>query len=396
MATAQFDSESEMQAWLRTTLADCDGLASLVVNPNYLNQLSPATYAQKRFSASYKLAWRSLEYNRILTDNENISLAEGEALRPDFLLYGLESESIVVVELKNLPKTTREAGTEIGAYAAEIRSYLPLLSDGDIASVLISTSWPTLLKHFVCNEVMWLGRTVICLEPVKEGAKLALKIKEIDSFLDESPHFKLSPETLGGFCLCLYDYSNKAQGPDNSRLDQYLLQMRAAGAAMASRGNALRSHGFAFLWKDLSESIAAQYCFTIANVASFQGVRQLLVGPPPYQAVNTTHQKLLELLRDFDPQGHGVTLSEIRRYACEYVNDWCTADAENYTDWGTLRDDMYRTPSELLGFYSWGIFAEAFHERLKREYADGNHDTKLDSPYVGLEILNELIEQNIE
>ena len=384
MKAKLFDSEQEMQEWLRLAFSQDNDFSSLIVNGEYIEALKPTGFIERKFATSYRMAWRALQYVEVLTDNQNIALMKGEVLRPDFMLYGQESQTIAVVELKNLPNTTREAGTEFGAYAAAIRSYLPFLADGDVISVLISTDWPTLLRHFVRNEILWLGRTVICLEPIRRGRKFALEIKGIDHFLQTESSVKFSADTVGGLCLSLHDYGRQG-------LDRHVMQMRAAGAAMASQGSALKSHGFAFLWKDHRSDIPAPYCFTIANIASFQTLTRLLVGPPPYKTVNRTHKKLLEIVRNFDPQGHGVSLHEIARRGREFLQSCSSPQIEFGTDWANLKTDINENSEKMMGFYPWGFFAEAFHEHLKAEYDRGNHNVAPDCPRIGWKVVEELV-----
>lgn len=384
MKAKLFNSEKDMQEWLRLAISQDNDFSSLVVNGEYIEALQPTGFIERKFATSYRMAWRALQYVGVLTDNRNIALMKGEVLRPDFTLYGQESQTIVVVELKNLPNTTREAGTEIGAYAAAIRSYLPFLADGDIISVLISTDWPPLLRHFIRNEILWLGRTVICLEPVKRGRNIALKIKGIDQFLPAESSFKFSADTLGGLCLSLYDYNQRG-------LDRHVMQMRAAGAAMANQGTALRNHGFAFLWKDGHSDIPAPYCFTIVNVASFQALTRLRVGSPPYRPVNDTHKRLLQIVRDFDPQGHGVSLHAIAQRGREFLQSCSSPQIEFGTDWTNLKTDISENSLKMMGFYPWGFFAEAFHEHLKAEYDRGNHNVAPDCPRIGWKVVEELV-----
>src|SRR5689334_14728819 len=82
-------------------------------------------------------------------------------------------------------RPSRQAGTEAGAYAGELRSHLPFLSDGDVVNVLISSVWPTLLRHYVAHEILWIGRKVLCLEPVEVGESHSLKIVEPARFTDD-------------------------------------------------------------------------------------------------------------------------------------------------------------------------------------------------------------------
>jgi hypothetical protein len=380
-----FNREDDMQDWLRKEFAKGDVFDSLTINKSYVEQLDPSSFAERRFAASYRMAWKALRHVEVIADNQNIARFKGEILKPDFVLYGQEYETIAVVELKNRIEATREAGTEIGAYAATIRDYLPFLADGDVISVLISSEWPTLLKRFVFNEVVWLGRTVICLQPAESRGRLFLKIIDFEIFLREDSPLKFSTSEFGGFCLCLYD--DREQG-----LDREVMRMRAAGTAMAGRGNALRNHGFSFLWKDCHGDMPAPYCFTIANVAPFQTLSRLLPDRPPYRAVNEIHHRLLKIRREFDPLGTSISLHEIANCAADFLKN-CSAPRKEFgSEWTYLERDIHENSAEMIGFYAWGFFAEAFQEGLKAEYERGRRNAPLDCPVVGRKVVNELID----
>lgn len=386
MSEKLFSSESDMQSWLRRELKNGGSFESITINKGYVEELEPSGFTERRFAVSYRMAWKALRHIEIVSDNQNIARFNGEILRPDFVLYGQEYETIAVVELKNHIEATREAGTEIGAYAATIRDYLPFLADGDVISVLISSEWPTLLKRFIFNEVVWLGRTVICFQPVNSGGRLFLKIIDVEMFLREKLPLKFSTSEFGGLCLCLYDDDGE------QRLDHEVMRMRAAGAAMAGRGNSLRNHGFSFLWKDYQADIPAPYCFTIVNVAPFQTLTRLLSGRPPYRAVNKIHSQLIKIRREFDPPGTSISLHEIANCADDFLKGCSTPRKEFGAEWTYLERDIRENSAEMIGFYPWGFFAEAFQEELKAEYERGRHNAPLDCPVVGRKVVNELID----
>ena len=161
-----FSSESIMQEWLSRALEGAEGLAELIVNLDALEEESASNFAASRMLQSFRTCVSSLYITQKISENENISINEGEILKPDFVLYAPETESVVIVELKNIAGPTRQAGTELAAYSCEIRTTIPFLSDGDIVHILISTEWPTLLRHFVQHEIFWQRKNLLCLQPV--------------------------------------------------------------------------------------------------------------------------------------------------------------------------------------------------------------------------------------
>lgn len=163
-----FNSESEMQSWLEDELKNLHDFAELIENKDYLE--NPDTIAgtilEKKYLNSFSETLSSLYSNVLISQNENISLSKRNILKPDLILYSGDNEGVVIIELKNAISATRQLGTEILAYANEIKSYLPLISDNDIYFVIISNEWPTLLKHFIFYEIYWQNKNIICLEPI--------------------------------------------------------------------------------------------------------------------------------------------------------------------------------------------------------------------------------------
>jgi len=356
---------------------------ALVSNSLYLENFRPKGYAEEKFVESYNLAWGALTYVEILTADTNISLNKTEALRPDFILYDQEKESIIIVELKNRAQATREAGTEIGAYAAAIRKYMPLLADSDIVNVIVSSAWPPLLRHFIFNEIVWLGRSVICMEPCVENGNDHLRIKDIRCFTDSERAAKIPLDALGGHVIGLERSSQQSES-----LSRHVRRMRQAGMAMARKGTALRSHGFAFLWQ--TDNAHVPYCFTLVNVAPLLDLGHLAAQDPPFSMINAFAQRLRHVVRDNGPGGHTRSLSLIDKHARIFVETWCRPVSEAYCDWESLKQDILDHKVRMLGFYPWGIFAEVFHSKLAQRISKGK-DATHDRCATGWEVISELV-----
>jgi len=210
-----FENESAMQKWLHEKFESETSLSELIINYHEFKDASlpsSGSLILKKLRESYLFCMSSFENNELLFANKNISLNLKDVLKPDFVLYAAETQSIVIVELKNIKGPTRQVGTELGAYAAEVKSYLPYLADGEVINVIISTEWPVLLRHYVVNEIMWLNRNVICLEPVEDEGMILLRIVPPSAIADVDKPFSISGQQLGGYHLCLYDYEAKSQG----------------------------------------------------------------------------------------------------------------------------------------------------------------------------------------
>lgn len=383
-----FSSEKAMQKWLSDQFSSDYSLLDLIVNDEKFLELEPETITSRKVFESFSYSLNSLAVNSIITENANISLDKKDSLKPDFLLYAAETESIVIVEIKNSGHSTREGGTEIGAYASEIKSYVPFISDGDIVNVLISPKWPTLIKHHVFHEIFWGNRNIICLEPIEVEGTIQLQIVDISLFEDKSIALKIGNLHLGGFHICLYDDALYGKNPDRLRLDSNIEQMKTAVNAMAVRGNIQKTHGFAFLWKDKSKISLAPYMITAVNFAPFKSIERLFHNEE--MEMTEMIEKFINIIHEYDPMGHGQSLISITEAGESFLNSFCSPRMEGFHSWNILKETMLRR-SDLISFHAWGIFGEVFTDALLTEYQNGNLNTKADDPNLGLAVIDELV-----
>jgi len=391
-----FKSEKEMQAWLSDLFKKGHFLAEIVLNyedfrKNKHHDNYPESSYQKIIQ-SFQHCLNSFENHEVLSEDVNISLNPGDILRPDFLLYSPGSESILIVELKNIKGPTRQVATEIGAYAAEIRSYLPFLADGDLVNVIISCEWPSLLYHFVYYEIVWLNKGIICLEPIQNGDEMGLKIVDPLIIFKEQMIPLISAKQLGGYQICLYD-DQILGGGDYMRLEEYEDSMRVALNAMSAKGNSLKANGFAFLWRHCFDVGLAPYNITVINFASFQ--TPSLTTRNPLIQKSDFGKRLKKVVRDYDPEGHSRTLDVIADYGEIFLKEFCSPKVEGYSNWETLKPRIF-TNTDALAFIGWGIFQDRLFDRLRLMPKHDEADFRFEStdPLFAIEMLNEIIKEN--
>lgn len=375
-----FADEKAMQDCLVGQIhCDNHALGELIVNPEYLSDAAPTTYSETRFFESYRRAMAALECVKVLVVNKNIAVEKREKLRPDLVLYDEYKGAIIVVELKNRAAATREAGTELGAYAAAVRTYMPFIAAGDIVSVVISSEWPTLLRRFVFNEIVWFGRTVICLEPsLSPEGHVTLSIMQIDTFTGRNTAKAIRASDLTGHILSL-------KPPKNGFPRTHVAQMRMAGLAMTHRGTALGNNGFAFLWK--TNDSDAPYSFSLVDVSPMQDLFHLCQNGPPYRPINAFHNALFKVGGSPDLSR---SLTEIREHAQSFLKLCSIPHLESAMDWHGIAQDMLENGTEAIGFYPWGVFADAYHLKLARN-AMQTGSTKHDAVGVGWDTISELV-----
>ncbi|GEN71295.1 hypothetical protein [Chryseobacterium lathyri] len=388
----EFESEKEMQKWLSNIFAKGQCLADVIINyEEFISSSDHLNYpdsSHQKIAHSFLHCLKSFENHEVLVEDKNISLNSDDILRPDFLLYSSATESIIIVELKNQKSSTRQTATEIGAYAAELRSYLPFLSEGDLVNVIVSSEWPTLLCHFTYNEIVWLHKRIICLEPTHSGGERALKIVDPYLIFKEQMTPSISAQQLGGYQICLYDDQLYAGG-DYMRLQEFENSMFIALNAMSAKGNSLKAHGFAFLWRHRFDVGFAPYNITVMNFASFQTPMLTIENSTVNE--NIFSNKLIKAIHDHNPEGHSNTLDIISDYAETFLKEFCSPRAEGYSNWQTLKPRIFTEIA--IAFVGWGYFQDRLFDRLAKMPKHEEADIRFEStdPLFAIAMLNEII-----
>lgn len=387
-----FESESEMQNWLCNELEkdDCYGLADLIIGDDALDSYKPSKIEEEKVKNSYEECLSALYCNEIISKDENISLKIGETLRPDILLYSPEQEGVVLVELKNIKGPSRQAGTEIGAYSGELRTYMPFLSDGDLYRIIVSPVWPVLLRHYVFHEIFWQNQNILCLEPVETTDGIKLKIVEINAILEADTATKISSKHITGYQLCLYDDERYKKDGDRQRLDKYLPQMEAALNAMAIEGEAQNGNGFAFLWKENNDQSLSPYNISVFNLAPFQSIERFLHEVKDLDELSVMQKRFVNLVQSHGILGHGKSLINLTQSGSKFLEKICKPRMEGFVTWQILSEIMLDR-GILVAFKGWGTFGKIFNEKLLEEYNDGNYSTSSTCPDIGLKTVLSLI-----
>jgi len=167
-------------------------------------------------------------------------------------------------------------------------------------------------------------------------------------------------------------------------------QIRTALNAMSAKGNSLRTHGFAFLWRNIYEVGLAPYTITMVNYSSFQALPYAFLDPD--YLPNDTAMRFLQLIRDHAPEGHGQMLDKICEAGERFLNSFCEPRPEYFTDWMNLKPQIFQE-TDALAFVGWGIFEELFYERLAKEYEMADFDYRHDNPLLAISMLNEIIDE---
>lgn len=387
-----FSSEKEMQEWLEDQFTTIEGLSELIVNIEDIEKYTPKNISEDKIKKVFLYCIESLGMNELLTKNEDISLVKGDSLNPDMFAYAPETESIVIIELKNRGGATREAGTELSAYAGEIKSALSYLSDGEIINVIISPAWPTLLKHHLYNNIFWQSKNTICLEPCIFEDEIKLKIIDIPMLVQADIPIKISEEHLGGYHICLYDMTMYQMPRPVSKLYQKLKLIKSSISAIATKGEKMNTHGFAFLTEG---GYLSPYFITLVNVAPFKSIERILHSNDikSYSDLPLIEKKILDTYLEYVPDGHGASLNTLFKMTNSMLGGVCSPSPELFGSWSELKDHISVDYNPIY-FESWGIFKELAIEKLHEKYIDGVQDMDLNSVELGFEVLGEIIDKD--
>jgi hypothetical protein len=388
-----FENERKIQQWLSESFAQGHAIKDLITNLDdfdLVNFPPDLSHAALKVYETFHYCLQSFEVNEVIMENTNISLGPRDSLRPDFLIYAPETETVIILEIKNIAGPSREAGTELSAYSAEVKNYIPFLSDGDVVNVIISTQWPTLLRHYIFNEIFWLQRNLICLQPVETATGTALAVLDPKVVITDDLRPAIGLQHLGGYQLCLYD-DELYRGGDFDRHDDYKEQMMTALNAMSVKGYAQRSHGFAFLWKNNFKSGLAPYNITLINIAPFRTLERLF-HDEKFEP-NPMTLRMVDMVKEYAPDGHGMTLESIKNYGERFLAHFCTPRTEGFSTWEYLRSYVFKE-TDVIAFVGWGFFGELYFDRLHKAYLEGDQHISSTDPFVGIALLDELIDEN--
>jgi hypothetical protein len=244
-----------------------------------------------------------------------------------------------------------------------------------------------LLRHYARDQILWQGRNLLCLRPVAhEDNTVALEIVGPQEIAGDALEYSLNPEQVGGYQICLYDYHR------HGNFSQYENQFRSALQCMANEGNRQRSHGFAYLWRNREDFSLAPYSITCMNVAPFVVHSD---SPDPHKIFNSLFlTKLLDVVDDFSPAGHGESLRVISDAGRKIVETICEPRYEGFFSWDHHRI-LLQQNAEKVAFIGWGIFGDAFFSELENKYRARQDVTDFMNPTIGDSVVDSLIKTRL-
>lgn len=369
-----FNNESEMQKWLESELKRHQGLLYIIDNENEIRNFDAKNLAEKKIQDSFILCMDNLESLHVISADKNISIDKKDKLRPDIIAYSKDRNSLVIMELKNIKGPTRQAGTELSAYAAELKGYLSHLSDGDIINVIISREWPTLLNHYVFNTIFWQHKNLLCLEPIEDSAGCKkLRCRDIKKIVQSDIKEKFAFQHLEGFHITLYDRTLGNRPCMESRLHEKVDIIKASMAMMAAESEKDHSHGFAILCEK-NDITGAPYVITIANVSGFASIERHFHDEDfkTIEDLPIIGRHIHEINENYCNTGFSAsTLKAYGRAKC-VLEKICTPRIECPNSWLILQSYTNSPYVDKVHIELWGVFKEKYFEMIAEDAEDSD------------------------
>jgi len=396
-----FNSEKEMHEWITKEIQESDGLYHLINNKEILEKKS-LIIEHKLIKKSFNNCLESINHAIIISNDENISTIKNRILRPDLILFSYSTEGIVIVEIKNIKNPTRELGTEVSAYAAEVKHQLPFLSDRSIYTIVISNYYPALLRSYLAHDIIFNNRNILCLRPTlaensnncNRYPKLLLDIYPIELLYKPliRNYVKLSYKEVTGFHVSLNNYQDS--DPRMNVSEKNIAQIKTSLILMKNRASKIYSHGFILLWENNDEDSLAPYIITICNLSPFEYFNKDAEDTYYSKSEKTILQDKFSRITDyfFSPSGHSSTLFEILESGEFILKKFSEVEVCNSNNWKVLYSDIRKQSSKIISFYSWGIIEKSFNDFLMKDYEKGKLDTTFDDPILGLIVLESMID----
>ncbi|KGD62192.1 hypothetical protein T9A_00483 [Alcanivorax jadensis T9] len=381
-----FVNEAEMQRKLSEYARKFGGFSEIVEDHDFYKGTS---LEEDLIIDAYDYCLESLYETVLITEEENISLFKKEQLKPDFLLFDPGFEKFVIVELKNEKNATRQAGTELGAYANAIKTHFPMIADTDVVFIVISSEWPTLLKNYLFNEIFWHKKKILCLRPILiESDFLRLECLPPNILFTNKLQTKFRSNSFSGMQYCIYG-KGIHQGDPIEELDKHILQVKASFERIIRKSQQKNSHGFAFLWKDLRNGTLARYSVTFVDINPFEKFHRQTI-----EIENDFSEKLYRCISEWGASGMTGTAIESMRSGGYFLDSIANPAPEGAHSWEILKEFMLER-SKLISFKPFGIIADLYEEHLSRVYAENGSGLQYDDPHFGLAFTEEIMVKEV-
>lgn len=272
-------TETELQIWFEEKsrqrvignyIVNCDELKT--VPKSNRRGLNASERAQMEALDKARKIVEMLEYAEHLSGNRNIASKGHTQLRPDLIMISPDGHYLLV-ELKTLKGTERQAVQELLAYSAAMKMQLPFVNE--FMFIIVANHWDTLLSFSVRSLIMD-GKHVLPLSlEITPNGELSLHIEhklfEMSFSEPYDPFYAMIPATLATTV-----YENHSYGFD-SRISwtrkhskrQVINYFHNIASQIAHECRHAKQGGFVMVWSNKESNVSECISLTVVTVNQY-------------------------------------------------------------------------------------------------------------------------------
>ncbi|CAA6807963.1 MAG: Unknown protein [uncultured Sulfurovum sp.] len=397
--------EKEIQKWLKNDyeniLQNISGVEFLdEFDSNideYIPEFSLDYFINQKFINSARYVKENLYLLDLITNDDNISTQKGEVLRPDLILFNVETNVLIVVEIKREHGAERQAITELLAYEHEIQNLMPFMSKVDICFVIISADYRTLLEHSIYSLSVWQNKKIL---PIKisgiessDTSKWKLSFHRLDSWSLLS-HTNILPKQISTFELVLYD--KDAYNPNinvKDKEDNMAIFYKGLDLIIkeAEKNNI---SGFSILLKNTNPMLALNnYSIMIGVVNHFSFLEKIRDNSSKVKKYFLDNETLI--------LSNHLSAFSFTNNAEKFLNNFYNPEYEGFYNWKIHREILEQNSIpikiDFFGEIDSLVTQFALNKTVLKNYFPELSTGQVDFSYpkIGLNILDNLFQNNI-
>jgi hypothetical protein len=378
------DSEATIQAWFEAQFHR-KGILPYIVNEAAVTdalaqsaaQNAPLSLSQSVRETLLRAAQAVLDKltsAKLVTANQNISCFPDDELKPDLVLMGRDQGSFVVIELKKSHQTSRQAITELVAYAQAIEHLYP---SAHVAMVLVSPDWRPLLDYAVINQVTAGRRQILALEITSSDENQFLLQVRVDALTRNAHELVFASESLPAETVT---FERRAA---RKRQD---CPIEAINALMSVARDGDRSAGSGFALLCRSESYDGyQWHLTVMALDPFRllmdvddearwnnPIAAFVRGEPRESISSADVQQSLQGDDDFIPWDSptyppepGAAMALIDAIPKGQLGS-VSSSHDNQKHWGYVKSAPFHSVTRYVAFEAWGLVGDLIRQNCER------------------------------
>lgn len=272
-------TESELQIWFEEKsrqrvigdyIVNCDVLKTIPKSQRL--GMNASERAQMEALDKARKIYEMLEYAEHLSGNRSIASKEHTQLRPDLIMISPDGHYLLV-ELKTLKGTERQAVQELLAYSAAMKMQLPFMNE--FMFIIVANHWDTLLSFSVRSLIMD-GKHVLPLSlEIAPDGEFSLHVEhtlfEMRFSEPYDPFYAMIPATLATTV-----YENHSSGND-SRIHwiqsqpkiQVINYFREIALQIAYECRRSKQSGFVMVWSNKEFTGSECISLTVVTVNQY-------------------------------------------------------------------------------------------------------------------------------